>query len=295
MPENKVDLSVDSVKKRSQIRAIWFRYKKNKLAVAGLFLFVLLVVIALCAPLIASYERVIGQNVLERFAPISGEHWFGTDEYGRDMFARIVWGARYSLALGVGSIIISLIFGALIGAVCGYLGGTVDNVVMRLMDILLAIPQILMAICIVAALGQSAFNLLVAMSASTVPKFVRIVRSSVLSLKEEEYIEAARACGTGDLRIIYRHVLPNVMGPIIVQATITMAATILAISSLSFIGLGVPTPEPEWGTILSDNKSQMRYYPYLCTIPGIAILISVIAMNLIGDGLRDALDPKLKN
>ena len=155
--------------------------------------------------------------------------------------------------------------------------------------------QILMAICIVAALGQGAFNLLIAMSASTVPKFVRIVRSSVLSLKQEEYIEAARACGTGDGRIIYRHVLPNVMGPIIVQATITMAMTILAISSLSFIGLGVPTPQPEWGTILSENKSQMRYYPYLCTIPGIAILVSVIAMNLIGDGLRDALDPKLKN
>ena len=183
----------------------------------------------------------------------------------------------------------------MIGAVCGYVGGKLDNIVMRLMDVLLAIPQILMAICIVAALGQGAFNLLIAMSASTVPKFVRIVRSSVLSLKQEEYIEAARACGTGDGRIIYRHVLPNVMGPIIVQATITMAMTILAISSLSFIGLGVPTPQPEWGTILSENKSQMRYYPYLCTIPGIAILVSVIAMNLIGDGLRDALDPKLKN
>ena len=287
--------STDTVKKRSQIKAIWFRYKKNKLAVAGLILLVVLILIAICAPLIVPYEKVVEQNLTERLAPMSSEHWFGTDEYGRDMFARIIWGARYSLALGVGSIIISLIFGALIGAVCGYVGGKLDNIVMRLMDVLLAIPQILMAICIVAALGQGAFNLLIAMSASTVPKFVRIVRSSVLSLKQEEYIEAARACGTGDGRIIYRHVLPNVMGPIIVQATITMAMTILAISSLSFIGLGVPTPQPEWGTILSENKSQMRYYPYLCTIPGIAILVSVIAMNLIGDGLRDALDPKLKN
>lgn len=287
--------STDTVKKRSQIKAIWFRYKRNKLAVAGLILLVVLILVAICAPLIVPYEKVVEQNLMERLAPMSGAHWFGTDEYGRDMFARIIWGARYSLALGVGSIIISLIFGALIGAVCGYVGGKLDNIVMRLMDVLLAIPQILMAICIVAALGQGAFNLLIAMSASTVPKFVRIVRASVLSLKQEEYIEAARACGTGDGRIIYRHVLPNVMGPIIVQATITMAMTILAISSLSFIGLGVPTPQPEWGTILSENKSQMRYYSYLCTIPGIAILVSVIAMNLIGDGLRDALDPKLKN
>lgn len=290
-----VEMPKKQVKKRSQIMAIWFRYKKNKLAVAGLVLLILLVLVAVCAPLIVPYERVVEQNLVERLAPISAEHWFGTDEYGRDMFARIIWGARYSLALGMGSIIISLIFGALIGAVCGYFGGKLDNIVMRVMDVLLAIPQILMAICIVAALGQSALNLLIAMSASTVPKFVRIVRSSVLSLKQEEYIEAARACGTGDGRIIFRHVLPNVLGPIIVQATITMAATILAISSLSFIGLGVPTPQPEWGTILSDNKSQMRYFPYLCTIPGIAILVSVIAMNLIGDGLRDALDPKLKN
>lgn len=284
-----------TVKKRSQVKAMWFRYKKNKLAVAGLILLAVLILIAICAPLIVPYEKVVEMNLMESKAPISAAHWFGTDEYGRDMFARIVWGARYSLSLGVGSIVISLIFGALIGAVCGYYGGILDNVVMRLMDILLAIPQILMAICIVGALGQGAFNLLIAMSASTVPKFVRIVRSSVLTLKQEEYIEAAKACGTSDGRIIYRHVLPNVLGPIIVQATITMAMTILAISSLSFIGLGVPTPQPEWGTILSDNKSLMRYHPHLCTIPGTAILLSVIAMNLIGDGLRDALDPKLKN
>lgn len=282
-------------KKRSQLRGVWTRYRKNRMAVAGLILLIILFAIAICAPMIAPYDKVVDQNLKERFAPMGSAHWFGTDEYGRDMFARIVWGARYSLALGVGSIIISLVFGALIGAVSGYYGGKIDSVIMRLMDILLAIPQTLMAICIIAALGQGVMNLLIAMSASTVPKFVRIVRSSVLSLKNEEYIEAARACGTRDLRIIYKHVLPNVLGPIIVQATITMALTVLTISSLSFIGLGVPTPQPEWGTILADNKAQMRYYPYLCTIPGVAILVSVIAMNLIGDGLRDALDPKLIN
>ncbi len=283
------------IKKRSQLKSVWFRYKKNKMAVAGLILLIILFIIAVTAPLIVPYDKVVEQNIKQRFLKPSGEHLFGTDEYGRDMFARIIWGARYSLSLGVGSIIISLIFGALVGAVSGYYGGKIDSVIMRLMDVLLAIPQTLMAICIVAALGQGVFNLLIAMSASTVPKFVRIVRSSVISLKGEEYIEAAKACGTGNFRIIYKHVLPNVIGPIIVQATITMALTVLTISSLSFIGLGVPTPEPEWGTILSDNKAQTRYYPYLTTIPGIAILISVIAMNLIGDGLRDALDPKLKN
>ncbi len=282
-------------KKRSQLKGVWVRYRKNKMAVAGLVLLAILFLIAIFAPLIVPYEKVVDQSLKERFAPMSSVHWFGTDEYGRDMFARIVWGARYSLSLGVGSIIISLVFGALIGAVSGYYGGKIDSIIMRFMDILLAIPQTLMAICIIAALGQGVMNLLVAMSASTVPKFVRIVRSSVLSLKTEEYIEAARACGTRDLRIIFKHVLPNVLGPIIVQATITMALTVLTISSLSFIGLGVPTPQPEWGTILADNKAQMRYYPHLCTIPGIAILVSVIAMNLIGDGLRDALDPKLIN
>ncbi len=282
-------------KKRSQIRGIWNRFKKNKMAVAGLVLIILLFCIAIFAPLIVPYEKVVEQNLKMRFAPMNRDHWFGTDEYGRDMFARIIWGARYSLSLGVGSIFISLIFGALVGAISGYHGGKLDSIVMRLMDILLAIPQTLMAICIVASLGQGVFNLLIAMSASTVPKFVRIVRSSVLSLKNEEFIEAARACGTRDFRIIFKHVLPNILGPIIVQATITMALTVLTISSLSFIGLGVPSPEPEWGTILSDNKAQMRYYPHLCTIPGLAILISVIAMNLIGDGLRDALDPRLIN
>lgn len=293
MAENVV--AMHPTKKRSQLKGVWVRYRKNRMAVAGLVLLSILLLIAIFAPLIVPYDKVVEQSLKERFAPMNSAHWFGTDEYGRDMFARIVWGARYSLSLGVGSIIISLVFGALIGAVSGYYGGRIDSVIMRFMDILLAIPQTLMAICIIAALGQGVMNLLIAMSASTVPKFVRIVRSSVLSLKTEEYIEAARACGTRDLRIIFKHVLPNVLGPIIVQATITMALTVLTISSLSFIGLGVPTPQPEWGTILSDNKAQMRYYPHLCTIPGIAILVSVIAMNLIGDGLRDALDPKLIN
>ena len=286
---------MSQAKKRSQLGSIWFRFSKSKMAVLGLILLFFLFIIAICAPMIIPYEKVSDQDLVNRFAPISRQHPFGTDEYGRDMFSRIIWGARYTLSIGVGSILISLIFGALVGAVSGYFGGWVDSTVMRLMDVLLAIPQTLMAICIVAALGQGVIQLLVAMSASTVPKFVRIVRSSVLSLKNEEYIEAAIAYGTGDFRIIYKHVLPNVIGPIIVQATITMALTVMTISSLSFIGLGMPTPIPEWGTILSDNKAHMRYYPYLCTIPGCAILLSVIAMNLIGDGMRDALDPKLKN
>lgn len=284
------------IKKRSQLKSIWVRYKKNKLAMFGLALFMAMVLIAVFADFIVDYDvDAITQNIKNKLRSPYSEHIFGTDQYGRDLFARIVFGARISLFVGLVTVALSLTAGSIIGAVAGYYGGKIDNILMRIMDIFLSIPSIIMAIAIVAALGQGLTNLLIALSISKIPQFARIVRSSILSIKGQEFIEAAKACGTKDRRIIVKHIIPNAIGPIIVQATLNMATTILAIAGLSFVGLGIQPPTPEWGSMLADARSQMRYYPYLVVIPGIAIVMSVLSLNLIGDGLRDALDPRLKN
>lgn len=283
-------------KKRSQLQAVWFRFKKNKLAMFGLILLLIMTLIAVFAPLIADYEQdVMVQNVAIRLQTPSREHIFGTDSYGRDIFGRIIFGSRISLFVGLVTVVIALTGGALIGATAGYYGGKIDNILMRLMDILLAIPSIVLAIAVVTALGPGIINLLIALSISRIPQFARIVRSAILSVKGQEYIEAAKACGTGDGRIILKHILPNAMGPIIVQSTLNMATTILAIASLSFIGLGVQPPTPEWGSMLSEAREFMRRFPYLVVSPGVSIVLAVLSLNLIGDGLRDALDPRLKN
>ena len=283
-------------KKRSQLQAVWFRFKKNKLAMFGLILLLIMTLIAVFAPLIADYEQdVMVQNVAIRLQTPSREHIFGTDSYGRDIFGRIIFGSRISLFVGLVTVVIALTGGALIGATAGYYGGKIDNILMRLMDILLAIPSIVLAIAVVTALGPGISNLLIAWRISRIPQFARIVRSAILSVKGQEYIEAAKACGTGDGRIILKHILPNAMGPIIVQSTLNMATTILAIASLSFIGLGVQPPTPEWGSMLSEAREFMRRFPYLVVSPGVSIVLAVLSLNLIGDGLRDALDPRLKN
>lgn len=262
----------------------------------GLILMGVLIFIAIIAPLIADYEQdAVSQNMKIRLQPPSIEHIFGTDQYGRDMFARIIFGARVSLAVGLASVVISSVLGILIGSISGYYGGMIDNILMRTMDVLLAIPSIFLAIAIVAALGPGLINLLIAMSISYTPGFSRIVRSSVLSVKNQEFIEAAIACGTKDNRIIFKHVIPNAIGPILVQVTLSIARAIIHVSSLSFLGLGVKPPMPEWGSMLAEGKPLMRDNQYLVVIPGIAIVLSVMALNLIGDGLRDALDPRLKN
>lgn len=284
------------IKRRSQFKSIWFRFRKNKLAIVGMVLLAVLIALAIAAPLLADYEAdAITQNVRNRLQTPSKEHIFGTDQYGRDVFARVIFGARVSLAIGIASIVISLIIGTLVGAIAGYYGGRVDNALMRVMDIFLAIPQMLLAIAIAGALGPGIVNLLIAMIVPNIPKFARIVRASILSIKSQEFIEAAKACGTRDRRIIAKHIIPNAVGPIIVQGTLSIAHTIIAISSLSFLGLGVKAPMPEWGGMLSEAREQMRHYPHLIAIPGIAIVLSVMALNLMGDGLRDALDPRLKN
>lgn len=284
------------LKKRSQMTSIWFRYKKNKLAIIGLVLLVVMILFSVFANFIVNYEAdAISQNIKIRLMPPNIGHIFGTDQFGRDVFARIIFGARISLFMGLATVALSLTAGVIIGATAGYYGGKVDNVLMRIMDVFLAIPGLLMAIAVVAALGPGMVNLLIAMSIVRIPQFARVVRSAVLSIKFQEFIEAAKACGTKDSRIIARHILPNAIGPIIVQATLNIATSILGIAALSFIGLGIQPPIPEWGSMLSDAKSQMRYYPYLVVTPGIAIVLAVMSFNLIGDGLRDALDPRLKS
>lgn len=284
------------IKKRSQFLSIWNRYKKNKLAVFGLTVLTIMVLTAAFANVILDYEDdAVTQDLSNRYMFPGKGHIFGTDHFGRDLFARIVFGARISLFVGIAVIAISLAFGAIIGASAGYYGGKIDNVLMRIMDIFLAIPQTLMAIAIVTALGTGIFNLLIALSIAQIPRFARVVCAAVLMVRGQDFVEAARACGTSNSRIILKHILPNAFGPIMVEATLSVASTILNITALSFVGLGIQPPTPEWGSMMSEAKDQMRYYPYLVVIPGIFIVLTVMSLNLIGDGLRDALDPRLKN
>lgn len=282
-------------RKRSQLSLIWFRFRKNKLAMLGLIIFLMMIFMAAYVSIFGDYEKAITMDMPNKLQTPSAAHLFGTDQFGRDILMRMMFGARISLSVGLLTMVLSLVVGSLIGAAAGYYGGKVDNLLMRIMDVFLAIPSTLLAISIVAALGQGMFNLLLATAVSQIPAFARVVRSAILTVKGQDYIEAARACGMRGGRIILRHILPNAMGPIIVQATLNIARTILGISSLGFVGLGISPPTPEWGSMLSEGKTMMRYYPHLILIPGAAIALAVMSLNLIGDGLRDALDPRLKN
>ena len=282
-------------KKKSQLSMVWKRLKKNKTAVAGLVILASLCVLILSAGFLFDYDTdVIRQNAGERLRPPSKEHWMGTDEAGRDIMARVIYGTRISLPVAVGTIAMACGVGGLLGAVAGYGSRLADNLIMRVMDIFLAIPSILMAMAIVAALGNSMLNLMIAIAVSNVPPFARIVRAAVITIKNEEYIEAERAIGASDFRIMFSHVIPNALAPIIDQATTCIAGSILAIAGLSFIGLGIQPPVPEWGSMLSTGRQFIRHAWWVCAFPGLAIMLSIFSLNLFGDGLRDALDPKLK-
>lgn len=289
MNENK------KIKKKSLWLETWHRLKKSKLAMFGLFVLIALVILASSADLIYNYDSdVIEPDYQNTLQHPSSKSWFGTDNLGRDVFARVVYGSRISLKVSITSIILALSIGGGFGAVAGYYGGKVDDIIMRIMDVFLAIPNMLMAIAVVASLGPSMVNLMLAIAISNLPRFARIVRASILGVKDEEFVEAARACGATNARIIVREVLPNCMAPIIVQGSISIASSILVIASLSFVGLGVAPPTPEWGSMLSEGRAFIRDYNYLTIFPGLAIAITSLAINLLGDGLRDALDPKLK-
>ena len=283
-------------KKKSQAAAVWRRLKKNKMAVLGLIILAIIIFFAVFADVFFDYETlVIQQNASLQLQPPSAEHWLGTDEVGRDILARIVPGARISLPVAFATIAIATVVGGLLGAIAGYGSRRVDDIIMRIMDIFLAIPSILLSIALVSAMGTSVTNMMLAISISNIPPFARIVRSAVLTIKNEEYIEAARAIGASDKRIILKHILPNCMAPIIVQATLSIAGSILAIASLSFIGLGISPPTPEWGSMVSTDRQYFRAAWWVCAFPGLAIMLTILSLNLLGDGLRDALDPKLKN
>lgn len=274
---------------------IGYRFKKNKLAMLGVFMFLAIVLVTLLAPIFVPYDLVIQQNVREKLQGPSKDHIFGTDELGRDMFARILYGGRISLLGGIAIIGIAFVIGAIIGGIAGFVGGKVDTVLMRIVDALMAVPPALLAMAIITSLGNGVFNLIIALAIAQISRFARTVRSAVLTLRNMEYIEAAKCYGSSSMRIIIKHILPNGIGPIVVAATLMLGAVILSISSMGYLGLGVASPTPEWGTIISENKINIRYYPYLGLIPGLCIMFSVMAVNFIGDGLRDAFDPKSKN
>lgn len=284
------------VPKFRQLREILRRLAKNKPAMFGLLILIVFVILALFADVIADYNTVvIKQNGAVRLRPPSALHWFGTDAFGRDIFARIVHGARISLTIGIVTTSVAVLIGGLVGAAVAYWGGKIDIIVMRFCDVMSCIPTMLMALAIVAALGPSMMNLLIAIICTNIPIYIRFIRATVLTIVDQDYIEAARACGTGDFRIIRKHILVNVMGPIIVQATQSIAAMILTAAALSFLGMGVQPPQPEWGSMLSDSREYMRTSPYMMFFPGMAIVLSALSLNLLGDGLRDALDPRLKS
>ena len=283
------------IKKKSQFVEVWKRLCRTKTAVLGLVIVALLTLMAILSPILIDYEtQVIKTNYSEALQAPSADHWFGTDEMGRDILLRVMYGSTVSLSIGVVTVAVSLTVGLILGAAAGYFGGKTDMIIMRIMDIFLAIPGTLLAICIVASLGNSIPNLVIAQAVSSIPTFSRVVRGAVITARDADYVEAARAIGAKDATIIFHEVLPNSLAPIIVQTTLQVASVILSIAGLSFIGLGIPAPRPEWGAMLSGARAYIRDYSYMCLFPGLAIMTTILSLNLLGDGLRDALDPRLR-
>lgn len=274
---------------------IWRDYKKNKGAMAGLIIIALIIGVAILAEFLFDYStQVVGIDIVNALKPPSVQHIFGTDQYGRDIAVRILYGARYSLAVGICAVMVSVMIGSGLGILAGYYGGITETLIMRSMDVISPIPSLLLAICISTAFGQSIGVLMLAIGIVSVPPFAQVARASVLTIREQEFIEAARASGAREYQIILFHVVPNALSPIIVQSTMRVASAIITASSLSFLGLGVPTPMPEWGGMLSDGRLFIRDYSYMTLFPGLAIMITVLAINMVGDGMRDAMDPRLK-
>lgn len=282
-----------SISSRGQFKETLKRFARNKAAVFGLIVIIILTICALFPAQISGPDYTT-LHLDRKFLPPSKDFILGTDELGRDMFTRIVWGARTSLTIGLSAISIATLIGVTIGCISGYYGGIIDNILMRAIDILMAVPNLLLGISVVAALGSSMYTIIIAIGIGNIAPFARVSRSAVITVRDQEYIEAAKATGAEDFRIILKYVLPNAMAPIIVQISMGIATSILSISGLSFIGLGVPAPTPEWGSMLSTGRSFIRDYWYVITFPGLAIMLTVFAFNLFGDGLRDALDPRLK-
>ena len=269
------------------------RVVRNRAAVAGGTVVVLFIAVALFAPVLSPYDPLKGR-LGERLRAPSGAHWLGTDELGRDVLSRVLHGARITVQIQLAAVGLALAVGAALGLAAGYIGRWVDQLIMRLMDILMAFPGIFLALAIIAALGTGLGNVIIAAGIFLVPQFARVVRASVLTLKDMEFVQAARALGQGDFAIVFRYLLPNSLAPIIVQTSLRMATVLLTASGLSFLGLGVQPPSPEWGAMLSNARSYMITAPHVAMIPGLAIALVVLGFNLLGDGLRDSLDPRLR-
>ncbi|PLR96823.1 ABC transporter permease [Bacillus sp. T33-2] len=281
LPEKKKDLA---------LLKTWKRIVKNKVAVAGLIIIAIQIILAVLAPVFATYDPVKQNLAMSELPPGTEGHWLGTDNFGRDMWSRLVYGARISLFVGIGAVTLGLLGGITLGLTAGYYR-RLDSVIMRFVDLLFAFPGILLAMLIIAILGTSLANVIIAISIWSIPTCARIVRGSVLSIKKQEYILAMKSLGASDLRILFKHILPNCMAPIIVFATMRMATAILSTASLSFLGLGAQPPTPEWGAMISAGQDFMWTSPHMIVIPGIAIMCVVFAFNVVGDALRDALDP----
>ncbi len=272
---------------------VWRRLRSSNLARVGLGVVGFFIVVALLAPIAAPYNP-LDQTLVMRLKSPSTQHLFGTDHLGRDVLSRVAFGARISLQVGIVSVLLGLTIGTLLGLLAGYAAGWVDTVTMRAMDIMLAFPTVLLAIAIVAARGPGLFNTMIAVGVVAIPVYARIARGTVVSVKEREYILAARALGAGGVRIVMRHVLPNSLSPIIVQATLGFATAVISAAALGFLGLGAQPPEPEWGAMLADSYSYLVNAPWALFFPGGAIMLTVLGFNLLGDGLRDALDPQTR-
>ena len=281
------------LRKRSQARDIWARFRRNKLAMLGMVIVALVVLSCVFAGVISPYDPA-KQNLGERFLMPSLQHPFGTDNYGRDLFTRVLYGGRISLLVSIMAVAISVVLGVLLGATAGYFGGLCETIVMRIMDVMMAIPGLLLAVSISAMLGTGVFNTALAIAITGAPTVARLVCASVMTIRNMEYVEAARARGAANGRIILRQILPNTLSPLIVDCTLRVSANIMQISSLSFIGLGVQPPTPEWGSIMNLGRDYIATFWPLITFPGIMIMLTLFGFNMMGDGLRDALDPKMK-
>lgn len=292
--KNKDEIANPIEKASGPWREAWNGFKKSKIAVVGAVIVLFFILLALVGPFIAS-EGINDQVLSDRLLPPSSDYWLGTDDFGRDILSRIIHGARISLWVGFFSVIGSAVVGSTLGIIAGYYGRWIDMIISRVFDIMLAFPSILLAIAVVSVLGPSLQNALIAIAIINVPNFGRLIRSKVLSIKEDEYITAAKGIGMKDARILFSHILPNSMAPVIVQGTLAVGTAILEAAALGFLGLGATAPEPEWGKMLADSKNYLQTAPWTMVFPGLAIMFTVLGFNLMGDGLRDALDPRMKN
>lgn len=287
-------MDVEIMKRETQFQRIIKQLLRNRRAVVGGILLLLIIGLAIFAPYVTRYDPA-KQNMRNRLQSPSKEHIFGTDQFGRDIYTRVVYGARLSLRVGFMSISLALILGSALGLIAGFYGGILDNIIMRFIDILLALPGFLLALSIVAALGPGMENVILAIGVSYIPSFARMMRSAVLAIRELDYVDAAEALGASDFRIIMAHIVPNSVNPIIVLTTLSLAGAILSAAGLSFLGMGAQPPTPEWGSMIATSRPFIRVSHWSVTIPGLAIFTTVMCLNLVGDGLRDALDPRLKN